>query len=136
MHYGAGRHQRNNGRHGREDGGIRTGTGCGVRLSPTCVGVQLPKAGTDPTPVHPQCRELGGQGSGGVLQQGSDRAALTALGAVNRQRLFLLLLEGILWRERAVRAACPSIVAPAQRSPGPDSALTYIILVPHGIELL
>lgn len=65
-----------------------------------------------------------------------NRAALTALGAVNRQRLFLLLLESILWRERAVSAAYPGIAAPAQRSPGPDPALTYIILVPHGIELL
>lgn len=48
---------------------------------------------------------LGAWGNGGALQWGRDRAALTALGAVNGQRLFFLLLEGILGRDRLLRTA-------------------------------
>lgn len=52
--------------------GTGMGMGCGVRLSPTWVGVQHPKAGTDPTPAHPQCGELGDtvQWGGPAAQQG------------------------------------------------------------------
>lgn len=102
---------------------------------PASQGRQGPRSCTSPV------RGAGGTGwwRGGVLRQGRDRdrEALTALGAVNRQRLFLLLLEGVLGRERAVRAVCSRRCCPPRSPrPAPHPVPPYIVLVPHGIELL
>lgn len=132
---GAGAQQRNTGRHGREDGnGDRDRVG--MRLSPTWVGVQHPKAGTDPAPVCPQCRERGEMGQRGGPAAGQGQGSTYSTGSCGRAEAFPAP-PGRHTGERKAGEGCllTAPLPPAQR-PRPDSALPYIVLVPHGIELL